>query len=61
MEMIFKTKDGEGFTDSYIYTNDPKSRFAYFDRKKANVLGCLVSIIFSVDPDHDIPHIPPVE
>ena len=40
---------------------DPKSRLTDSDREKADVLGNFLSSVFTIEPNDDIPHIPPVK
>ena len=58
--MNSKTKNREGVSDLNIDPKDPKSRLTDSDREKADVLGHFKSV-FTVEPDGDIPHIPPVK
>ena len=43
------------------YIMNSKSRFTDSDMEQAVVLGNFFSCVFTVEPDGDIPHIPPVE
>ena len=58
--MNSKTKNREGVSDLNTDPKDPKSRLTYSDREKADTLGNFSSD-FTVEPDGDIPHIPPVK
>ena len=59
--MNSKTKNREGVSDLNTDPKDPKSRLTYFDWEKADALGNLFSSVFTIEPDGDIPHIPPVK
>ena len=59
--MNSKTKNREGVSDLHTDPKYPKSRLTDSDREKADVLGNLFSSVFTIEPDVDIPHIPPVK
>ena len=58
--MNSKTKNREGVSDLNTDPKDPKSRLTDSDREKADVLGHFLQV-FAIEPDGDIPHIPPVK
>ena len=55
--MNSKTKNQDGVSDLNTDPKDPKSRLTYSDRENADDL----SSVFTIEPDGDIPHIPPVK
>ena len=58
--MNYKSKTNEDVSDMNIYPNCHKSRLTDYDRKKADMLGYFIQMFFfTVEPDGDIPHIPP--
>ena len=59
--MNSKTKNREGVLDLNIDPTDPKSRLTNSDREKADVLEHFLSSVFTIEPDGDIPHIPPMK
>ena len=59
--MNSKTKNREGVSDQNTDPKDPKSRLTDSPREKADVLGNVFSSVFIIEPDGDIPHIPPVK
>ena len=56
--MNSKTKNREGVSD---LNTDPKSGLTDSDREKTDVLGNFFLNVFTIEPDGDIPHIPPVK
>ena len=59
--MNSKAKNREGVSDLNTDSKDPKSRLTDSDREKADVLGHFFAGVFTIEPDGDIPHIPPVK
>ena len=59
--MNSKTPNREGVSDLNIDPKEHKSRLKDSDREKIDVLGNFFSRVFTIKPDGDIHHIPPVK